>query len=99
MTDDENLAFITGVMAASKQAAGLPPDWGTTPTPLSPEAELEDAPRPARLRPGMSTAELLPYGREVRMPDGQDLVLERLACAPLEAPGGSVAVCDPVSLE
>ena len=33
------------------------------------------------------------------MPDGQDLVLERLACAPLQAPGGSVAVCDPVSLE
>ena len=52
MTDDENLAFITGVMAASKQAAGLPPNWGTTPTPLGPEAELEDAPRPADCDPG-----------------------------------------------
>ena len=98
MTDD-NLAFITGVIAASKQAAGLPPDWGTAPTPLSPEAELEDAPRPARLRAGMTTAELLPYGDVVRTPDGQELVLERLTCPPVQTPWGGVVVCDPVSLD
>jgi hypothetical protein len=99
MTDDDNLAFITGVIAASKEAAGLPPDWGSTYTPLSAEAELEDAPRPPRLRDGMTTAELLPYGDVVRTPDGQDLVLERLTCPPLQTPGGGVAACDPVSLE
>ena len=99
MTDDDNLAFIAGVIAASKEAAGLPPDWGSTHTPLSAEAELEDAPRPPRLRDGMTTAELLPYGDVVRTPDGQDLVLERLTCPPLQTPGGGVAACDPVSME
>lgn len=99
MTDDDNLAFITGVIAASKEAAGLPPDWGSTPTPLSAEAELEDAPRPPRLREGMTTAELLPYGDAVPTPDGQELVLERLTCPPLQTPGGGVAACDPVSIE
>jgi hypothetical protein len=99
MTDDDNLAFITGVVAASKQAAGLPPDWGSTHTPLSAEAELEDAPRPPRLRDGMTTAELLPYGDVVRAPDGQETVLERLTCPPVQTPFGGVAACDPVSLE
>ena len=87
MTDDENLAFITAVMAASKEAAGLPPEWGTTPAPLSAEAELEDAPRPPRLRDGMTTAELLPYGDVVLGPDGQERVLERLTCPPFHTPG------------
>lgn len=98
MTDD-NVAWIEDMLRASKQAAGLPDDWGSTPTPLSAEAELEDAPRPARLRDGMTTAELLPYGDVVRTPDGQDLVLERLTCPPVQTPGGGIAACDPVSLE
>jgi hypothetical protein len=87
------------MVAASKQAAGLPADWGTTPTPLSAEEDLEDAPRPPRLRSGMTTAELLPYGEVVRTPDGQDLVVERLTSPPLQAPGGRIAVCDPISIE
>jgi hypothetical protein len=99
MTDDENLAFITAVMAASKEAAGLPPDWGTTPAPSSAEAELEDAPRPPRLRGGMTTAELLPYGEVVLGPGGQEAVLERLTCPPVQTPGGGITACDPVSLE
>ena len=99
MTDDENLAFITAVMAASKEAAGLPPEWGTTPAPLSAEAELEDAPRPPRLRDGMATAELLPYGDVVLGPGGQERVLERLTCSPFHTPGGGITICDPVSLE
>ena len=99
MTDDDNLAFLREVMRHTKAAAGLPPDWGTTPTPLSPEEEAEDAPRPPRLRAGMTTAELLPYGQVVRTADGGDLLVERLTAAPLEAPGGGVEVCDPVSSE
>jgi hypothetical protein len=91
----DNLAWFEDVLAATKQAADLPADWGTTPTPLSPEAELEDAPRPPRLRSGMTTAELLPYGEVVRTSDG----VERLTSPPLEAPWGCIAVCDPVSVE
>jgi len=91
--------WFDGMVAASKEAAGLPSDWGTAPTPLSPEEEGEDAPRPPRLRGGMTTAELLPYGTVVRTADGLDLEVERLVAGPLEAPGGGVAVCDPVSVE
>jgi hypothetical protein len=47
----------------------------------------------------MTTAELLPYGQVVRTPDGLDLEVERLTAGPLEAPGGGVVACDPVSLE
>lgn len=97
MNDEKD--WFDGIVAASKEAAGLPSGWGTTPSPLSPEEEAEDAPRPPRLRAGMSTAELLPYGRVVRTADGQDLQVERLTAGPLEASGGGIAVCDPVSLE
>ena len=91
--------WFDGMVAAARDAAGLPPDWGAEPNPLSPEEETEDAPRPARLRSGMTTAELLPYGQVVRTPDGLDLEVERLTGGPLEAPGGGICVCDPVSLE
>lgn len=95
---DERVWF-DGMVAASKEAAGLPSDWGIAPSPLSPEEEMEDAVRPPRLRAGMTTAELLPYGEVVRTADGQELAVERLTAGPLEAPGGGIAVCDPVSLE
>jgi hypothetical protein len=98
VTDDDNLAFLREVMAHSKAAAGLPQDWGRTSTPLTPAEELEDAPRPARLRSGMSTAELLPYGGPVRAGDGSELFLERLTCPAIQAAGGGIDVCDPVSL-
>lgn len=97
MSDEKD--WFDGMVAASKEAAGLPADWGTTPSPLGAEEEQEDAPRPPRLRSGMSTVELLPYGESVRTPDGRDLVVERLTAPPLQAPGGGIAVCDPVSLE
>jgi hypothetical protein len=97
--DDENLDFIRSVMAHSKQAAGLPADWGTSPTPLSAEAELEDAPPPPRLRAGMTTEELLPYGSAVRAPDGTDLVLERVVAPPVVTPHGLVCALDPMSFE
>ncbi|WP_457206142.1 hypothetical protein [Nocardioides sp. P5_C9_2] len=98
MTDD-NLAWFEDMVRATQQAAGLPAGWGTTPTPLGPDADLEDGPRPSRLRAGMSTAELLPYGDVVHTPDGQDLMVERLVCAPIRTPGGGVEICDPTSAE
>ena len=91
--------WFDGMVAASKEAAGLPADWGADPSPLSPEEELEDAPRPPRLRSGMTTSELLPYGQVVRTAGGSEVVVERLTTRPLEAPGGSIMVCDPVSVE
>jgi hypothetical protein len=97
MNDEKD--WFDGMVAASRQAAGLPSDWGATPSPLSAEEELEDAPRAPRLRSGMTTAQLLPYGDVVRTPDGQDLVVERLTAPPLQAPGGGIAACDPVSME
>lgn len=96
MNDEKD--WFDGMVAASRQAAGLPSDWGSNATPLSAEEELEDAPRRPRLRSGMTTPELLPYGDVVRTRDGQDLVVERLALRPLEAPGGGITVCDPVSM-
>ena len=97
MSDERD--WFDGMVAASKEAAGLPSDWGIAPSPLSPEEEMEDAVRPPRLRAGMTTAELLPYGEVVRTADGQELAVERLTAGPLEAPDGGIAVCDPVSLE
>ncbi len=91
--------WFDDMVAAARNAAGLPPDWGSTPSPLTPEEENEDAPRPPRLRSGMTTAELLPYGTLVRTPDGLDLEVERLVAGPLMAPGGGIAVCDPESVE
>ncbi|MBL0746840.1 hypothetical protein [Nocardioides baculatus] len=98
-TNDDNLDFLSAVMAHTKEAAGLPPGWGDVHVPLSPEEELEDAPRPPRLRTGMTTAELLPYGDRVTTPDGRELRLERLTCPPIQAPGHGIDVCDPASLE
>jgi hypothetical protein len=96
MGDDE-MEFFFSVVAESKRLAGLPADWGTQPTPLSAEAELEDAPPPPRLRAGMTTDELLPYGSTIRTPEGTDVVLERVVAPPLQAPGGGIAVLDPMS--
>jgi len=105
MGDDEdikavgeaNLDFLSSVMAHTKAAAGLPADWGTRSTPLSAEEELEDAP-PPRLRSGMTTAELLPYG-SVRLSDGSDVVLERVVAPPVVTPRGLVWALDPMSYE
>ena len=97
--DDDNLDFLRSVMAHSKQAAGLPADWGTHSTPLSAEEELEDAPPPPRLRSGMTTAELLPYGSLVRMPDGSDVLVERVVAPPVATQGGVVCALDPMSYE
>lgn len=91
--------WFDGMVAASRAAAGLPEDWGTDSSPLSPEEEREDGQRRPRLRSGMTTDELLPYGQVVRTVDGLDLEVERVSAGPLEAPGGGIAVCDPVSLE
>lgn len=98
MTDDENLAFLNEVMAHSKAAAGLPQDWGRTATPLSADEDLEDGPRPARMRSGMTTADLLPYG-PVQLAEDGDQLLERITCPSIYGPGGGIDVCDPVSLE
>lgn len=98
-TNDDNLDFLDAVMAHTKEAAGLPADWGDIHVPLSAEEEMEDAPRPPRLRSGMTTAELLPYGHPVTTPDGREVVLERLTCEPIQAPGHGIEVCDPASLE
>jgi hypothetical protein len=97
--DDDNLDFITSVVAHSKQAAGLPADWGMVPPPLSAEEELEDAPPAPRLRAGMTTDELLPYGSVVRTPDGAELVVERVVAPPVVTPHGLVCALDPVSFE
>lgn len=97
--DDENLDFIRSVTAHTKQAAGLPADWGSTPTPLSAEEELEDAPPPPRLRAGMTTEELLPYGTVVPVSYGADPVVERLVAPPIVAPHGSICAYDPMSVE
>lgn len=89
--------WFDDVVAASKEAAGLPADWGSPPTPLSADEELEDVPRPPRLRAGMTTAELLPYGEVVHTFDGLDLEVERLTSPALQAPGGGITVCDPAA--
>ena len=60
MSDDDGKDWFDGIVAASKEAAGLPADWGTDSSPLTPEEEAEDGPRPPRLRGGMTTADLLP---------------------------------------
>ena len=96
--NDENLDFIRSVVAHSKAAAGLPADWGTTSSPISEEEELEDA-EPPRLRAGMTTEELLPYGSTVRMPDGSDVVVERVVAPPVVTPHGVLCVLDPMSYE
>lgn len=97
-TGGDELDWFHDMVAASKEAAGLPADWGTTPTPFSPEAELEDAPRPSGLRGG-TTAGLLPYGHVVRTLYGDERLLERLLCPAVRAPQGAIVACDPVSLE
>ena len=100
--DDDHgatLAWFEQMVAHTKAAAGLPADWGREPSPLSEEEELEDAPRPALLRSGMTTAELLPYGSAVPTVDGDAHELERLVAGPIVAPHGRVIACDPVSLE
>ena len=91
------LDWFDDMVAASKKAAGLPLDWGSTPTPLSADEELEDAPRSSTLR-AASTAELLPYGRVVRSLDGDDHLLERRTFSALRAPAGAIVLCDPVSI-
>ena len=98
-SNEENLDFLGAVMAHTMQAAGLPADWGSRSTPLSADEELEDAPPPPRLRSGMTTAELLPYGSTVRMPDGSDLLVERVVAPPVVTPGGLVSALDPMSYE
>jgi hypothetical protein len=97
--DEENLDFLDSVMAHSKQAAGLPADWGSRSTPLSADEELEDAPPAPLLRTGMTTDELLPYGSTVRMPDGSDVVVERVVAPPVVTPRGLVWAFDPMSFE
>ena len=99
MSDDDGKDWFDGIVAASKEAAGLPADWGTDSSPLTPEEEAEDGPRPPRLRGGMTTADLLPYGQVVHTADGLDLEVERIVAGPLEARGGGISVCDPVSVE
>ena len=94
---DDDMEFFFSVVAESKRLAGLPEDWGTQPTPLSAEEELEDAPPPPRLRAGITTSELLPYGSTVRTPGGTDVVLEQVVLPPLVAPHGGIAVLDPMS--
>lgn len=94
---NESKDWFGDMVAASKAAADLPADWGSAPTPLRPEEELQDAPRRPRLRAGMSTQELLPYGDVVHTFDGLDLVLERLTSPALQAPGGGITICDPLS--
>lgn len=94
MTSDDWFDDVVGHM---KEAAGLPADQGTWPTPLSEEAELEDAPEPPRV-PGPTTSErLLPFGSAVRIKGGTDEVL-----SPVEGPSftasGSVVLADPVAL-
>lgn len=97
---DDNVDWIADVMAHTRSAAGLPPDWGREPTPLTPEEEAEDSPWPARLRSGMTTAELLPYGVGALVTDDDEAhELVRLVAKPVDAPGGRLAVCDPVSME
>lgn len=98
MDDDENLDFLKSVMAHSKAAAGLPADWGRGATPLSAEAELEDAPPPPRLRTGMTTDELLPYGMVVPVSYGADPVVEQVVAPPIVAPHGSICAYDPMSV-
>jgi hypothetical protein len=100
-TDDEGttdeLDWFLSVVAETKRAAGLPDDWGTHVTPLSPEEELEDAPPPPRLRPGMTTDELLPYGTVVPAPGGVELVVERVVTPPVVTPHGTICALDPMS--
>lgn len=97
---DDHTDWIADIMAHTKSAAGLPPQWGTESTPLTPEEQSEDAPRPARLRAGMTTAELLPYGAGARVTDDHEThELVRLVAKPVDAPGGRITVCDPVSME
>ena len=97
MGEDE-LEWFESVVAATKQAAGLPADWGTHAIPLSPEAELEDVPPPPQLRAGMTTAELLPYGTVVQTADGAALVVERVVAPPIRTPHGAIAALDPMSV-
>ncbi|HEY0642782.1 MAG TPA: hypothetical protein VGD39_05135 [Nocardioides sp.] len=97
--DDENLEFLHSVIAHTKAAAGLPADWGDQYVPLGPEEELEDAPPPALLRTGMTTDELMPYGRTVRTADGADLLVERVVAPPVVTPRGLVWALDPMSFE
>jgi hypothetical protein len=80
-----------------KEAAG-PSAFPDSFVPLTPEAELEDAPRPRRHTGPETTPDLLPYGTMVRTQDGVELVLERITFPPLPARHGSLAVCDPMSL-
>jgi hypothetical protein len=80
-----------------KEAAG-PSAFPDSFVPLTPEAELEDAPRPRRHTGPETTPDLLPYGTMVRTQDGVELVLERITFPPLPARHGSLAVCDPLSL-
>ena len=93
----DGVDWFNDMVAASKEAAGLPLDWGSTPTPLGAEDELEDAPRPSTLR-AESTAELLPYGHVVRTLHGDEHLLERKTCSAVRAPSGAIVICDPLSL-
>ncbi|WP_155892954.1 hypothetical protein [Intrasporangium chromatireducens] len=96
---DDNVHWIADIVAHTKSAAGLPPRWGEEATPLTPEEEMEDAPWPARLRSGMTTAELLPYGAGALVTDDEEThELVRLVAKPVDAPGGRITVCDPVSM-
>jgi hypothetical protein len=95
--DEENLDFVSSIMAHSRQAAGLPADWGSRSTPLSAEEELEDAPRAPRLRTGMTTDELLPYGSTVQALGGSGRVVERVVAPPVATPRGLVWAFDPMS--
>ena len=98
MSDDENLDFIQSFLTHTRAAAGLPADWGDTSTPISEDEEREAA-EPPRLRSGMTTDELLPYGSTVRMPDGSDVVVERVVAPPVVTPRGLVCAFDPMSYE
>ena len=89
--------WFDNVLRHMKEAAG-PSAFPDRFVPLTPEAELEDAPRPRRHTGPETTADLLPYGTVVRAQDGVELVLERITFPPLHARHGSLVVCDPMSL-
>lgn len=89
--------WFDNVLRHTKEAAG-PGAFPDRFVPLTPEADLEDAPRPRRHTGPETTPELLPYGTVVRTQDGVELVLERITFPPLHARHGSLVVCDPMSL-